>query len=242
MSVTGSTRRDHAWPALALDEPCVARRNVQFGVLCRITDRSARPRNSVLCGGIMEQSARFVCHLVALRIGVSRHPRPHSGQAQGREGQAKEILAAIEGLRPGEIAPSLRGIEARARARLAAHRRQRDLAESMFKSAAAKFRDLGMPLWVATTLAEQAEWLRQEERSPWAGPERPAEAPGPGQLSARERELITLVAQGQTDAQIAAQLSISTRTVGSHLARIRDKTGCRRRVDLTRLALTAGLV
>jgi hypothetical protein len=31
----------------------------------------------------------------------------------------------------------------------------------MFKSAAAMFRELGMPLWVATTLAEQAEWLRQ---------------------------------------------------------------------------------
>ena len=66
--------------------------------------------------------------------------------------------------------------------------------------------------------------------------------PGPGPLSARERELVTLVAQGRTDAQIAAELYISIRTVRSHLDRIRDKTGCRRRADLTRLALTAGLV
>ena len=66
--------------------------------------------------------------------------------------------------------------------------------------------------------------------------------PGSGQLSARERELVTLVAQGRTDAQIAAQLYISIRTVSSHLDRIRDKTGCRRRADLTRLALQAGLV
>jgi DNA-binding CsgD family transcriptional regulator len=57
-----------------------------------------------------------------------------------------------------------------------------------------------------------------------------------------ERELVTLVAQGRTNAQIADQLHISVRTVGSHLDRIRDKTGCRRRVDLTRLALSAGLV
>jgi len=70
----------------------------------------------------------------------------------------------------------------------------------------------------------------------------PAAAGGPGRLSARERELITLVAQGRTDAQIAAELYISVRTVGSHLDRIRDKTGCRRRADLTRLALIAGLV
>ena len=73
---------------------------------------------------------------------------------------------------------------------------------------------------------------------------RPAAArgAGPGRLSARERELVTLVAQGRTDAQIAAQLYISIRTVRSHLDRIRDKTGCRRRADLTRLALTAGLI
>ena len=73
------------------------------------------------------------------------------------------------------------------------------------------------------------------------GPPQPA-APGPGQLSARERELVTLVAQGRTNAQIAAELHISVRTVGSHLDRIRDKTGCRRRADLTRLALSARLV
>ena len=65
---------------------------------------------------------------------------------------------------------------------------------------------------------------------------------GTGKLSARERELVTLVAQGRTDAQIAAQLYVSIRTVRSHLDRIRDKTGCRRRADLTRLALAEGLV
>ena len=68
------------------------------------------------------------------------------------------------------------------------------------------------------------------------------QAPASGKLSARERELVTLVAQGRTDAQIAAQLFISPRTVASHLDRIRDKSGCRRCADLTRLALTEGLV
>jgi predicted ATPase/DNA-binding CsgD family transcriptional regulator len=71
------------------------------------------------------------------------------------------------------------------------------------------------------------------------GPPQPA---GPERLSARERELVILVARGRTDAQIAAQLYISIRTVRSHLDRIRDKTGCRRRADLTRLALTAALI
>ena len=86
------------------------------------------------------------------------------------------------------------------------------------------------------TAAEYALMLTDRSSQP------PTSVPGFGELSARERELVTLVAQGRTDAQIAAQLSISIRTVRSHLDRIRDKTGCRRRADLTRLALSAGLV
>ncbi len=64
----------------------------------------------------------------------------------------------------------------------------------------------------------------------------------PGKLSTRERELVALVARGHTDAQIAEQLFISVRTVRTHLDRIRDKSGCRRRADLTRLALQEGIV
>jgi DNA-binding CsgD family transcriptional regulator/tetratricopeptide (TPR) repeat protein len=60
-------------------------------------------------------------------------------------------------------------------------------------------------------------------------------------LSPREQELVALVAGGRTDAQIAGELYISVSTVRSHLERIRDKTSCRRRADLTRLALQAGL-
>ena len=89
------------------------------------------------------------------------------------------------------------------------------------------------------SLAAAAEYALLLTEHP--GPRQPA-APGLGGLSARERELVTLVAQGATNAQIADRLHISVRTVSSHLDRIRDKTGARRRADLTRLALTAGLV
>jgi len=88
----------------------------------------------------------------------------------------------------------------------------------------------------AMTLATAAEFVTM-----LATPEPPAPA-GHTQLSPRERELVTLVAQGRTDTQIASQLYISVRTVRSHLDRIRDKTGCRRRADLTRLALQTGLI
>jgi non-specific serine/threonine protein kinase len=94
----------------------------------------------------------------------------------------------------------------------------------------------------AMSLATAAEYALLLAAAPPPPPEEPPPAPALPRLSPRERELITLVAQGRTDAQIAAQLYITVRTVTSHLDRVRDKTGCRRRADLTRLALGAGLV
>jgi DNA-binding CsgD family transcriptional regulator len=72
----------------------------------------------------------------------------------------------------------------------------------------------------------------------------PGPAPGAAtlDLSAREKEILALVAQGERDEDIAQALFISVRTVRSHLDRIRDKTGRRRRPDLTRLAVERGLV
>jgi len=61
-------------------------------------------------------------------------------------------------------------------------------------------------------------------------------------LSAREREVLSLVAAGRTDQSIAAELVIGLATVRSHLDNIRDKTGRRRRAELTRLAYEEGLV
>jgi DNA-binding NarL/FixJ family response regulator len=60
-------------------------------------------------------------------------------------------------------------------------------------------------------------------------------------ITDREREILELVAGGETDQDIAEQLTISVRTVHSHLDRIRDKTGSRRRADLTRFAIEHGI-
>lgn len=61
------------------------------------------------------------------------------------------------------------------------------------------------------------------------------------ELSPREKEVLALLAGGATDQEIATHLTIAAATVRSHLDRIRDKTGCRRRPDLTRLAIEAGI-
>ncbi|GAB3147915.1 response regulator transcription factor [Micromonospora sonneratiae] len=61
-------------------------------------------------------------------------------------------------------------------------------------------------------------------------------------LSDRERQVLSLLAAGERDQDIADALAISVRTVRSHLDRIREKTGRRRRPELTRLAIEEGIV
>jgi DNA-binding NarL/FixJ family response regulator len=56
-------------------------------------------------------------------------------------------------------------------------------------------------------------------------------------LGEREHDVLRLVAAGATDKEIAQKLYISPRTVQNHLTRIRDKTGLRRRAELTRWAM-----
>ena len=56
-------------------------------------------------------------------------------------------------------------------------------------------------------------------------------------LGPRELEVLRGVAQGKTDIEIGEELFISPRTVQNHLTRIREKTGLRRRSELTRWAV-----
>jgi len=70
-------------------------------------------------------------------------------------------------------------------------------------------------------------------------PAPPAKSPAtyPDGLTAREVEVLRLLAQGLTDAQIAAQLIISPRTVNTHLKAIYGKIQVSSRVAATRYAL-----
>ena len=64
----------------------------------------------------------------------------------------------------------------------------------------------------------------------------------PAKLTAREVEVLRLVAQGLTDAQVAEQLVISPRTVNWHLTSIYSKLGVSSRTAATRYAIEQKLV
>ncbi|GAA3594324.1 two component system response regulator [Kineosporia mesophila] len=82
----------------------------------------------------------------------------------------------------------------------------------------------------------------------------PAASPAPGielpefaekglkELSAREREVLVLVAQGLSNAAISTQLWISEATVKTHVSRVLTKLGCENRVQAALIAHRLGVV
>lgn len=61
-------------------------------------------------------------------------------------------------------------------------------------------------------------------------------------LSPREREVLTRLAQGQTDREIGVALKVSTRTVHAHRANLKSKLGARNTALLVRAAIRFGLI
>lgn len=62
------------------------------------------------------------------------------------------------------------------------------------------------------------------------------------QLSAREREVLRLIAEGLSAKEIAARLSISTKTVEAHRTSLMRKLGVRKATELVRYAVRHGLI
>jgi DNA-binding NarL/FixJ family response regulator len=61
-------------------------------------------------------------------------------------------------------------------------------------------------------------------------------------LTAREREVLQLAAEGRTSAEIAAHLVISQRTVEMHRGNLMRKLGLRTQTDLVRYAMWRGIL
>jgi len=61
-------------------------------------------------------------------------------------------------------------------------------------------------------------------------------------LTAREKEILTLIASGSSNQQIAEKLFISIKTVQTHRAHILEKLGLHDRTELVRYAIRKGLI
>ena len=131
-------------------------------------------------------------------------------------------------------------LEAGLRDRDHAHLRA-TLGDAAFEAAYARGRTLSQAdaIALATAAAQPGPEVAAAGTVPAAGEAVTDGSADP--LSERERQIVALLAGGATDAQIAGHLYLSVNTVRSHLERIRDKTGARRRIDLVRYAIQAGI-
>jgi DNA-binding NarL/FixJ family response regulator len=64
---------------------------------------------------------------------------------------------------------------------------------------------------------------------------------GPPELTPREREVVALLADGLTNAEVAERLYISPRTAGVHVSNILAKLGMSSRTEVAAWAVRAGL-
>ena len=165
---------------------------------------------------------------VALAAGADGDPAVAAtlhGVADERHEQAGRAFEALEA-----------GLRDRDHARLRA-----TLGDATFQAAYARGRTLSQAdgIALATATAQPDPAVAPAVTVPAAGQATAHGAADP--LSEREREIVALLAGGASDAQIAGQLVLSVNTVRSHLERIRDRTGARRRADLVRYAIQAGI-
>jgi DNA-binding NarL/FixJ family response regulator len=93
--------------------------------------------------------------------------------------------------------------------------------------------DAGLSPGIQRRLLER---LSQDERPP------AAPAPAPDGLTARETEVLVLIAEGLSNQQIARRLHVSTATVKTHINNLFAKTGLKDRAQAVRYAYGKGLV
>src|SRR6185436_18486478 len=70
----------------------------------------------------------------------------------------------------------------------------------------------------------------------------PSTSTAPGLLTARELDVLRLVARGLTNKEIASELDISAKTAGRHLEHIYEKLGVTTRSGATMAGLERGLI
>lgn len=69
-----------------------------------------------------------------------------------------------------------------------------------------------------------------------------ATTPAHGELTAREHQVFTLLIQGSTVTEIAAELNLSVSTVSNHVGKIKEKLGARTVADIVSYAHRMGLL
>ena len=189
--------------------------------------------------GNLDEAARGLAELKEIVTEIGTDPLRASLRAaegvvaavRGNHREARERFAEAADLYERSGAPYE---VARARLDLAAelvHLRQRERARQQATDAARALRELG-----AVRAAEQGEALLRDLAEP-----RKARAPKEG-LTGRQLDILRLVAQGSSNADIARKLKLSEHTVKRHVANILTRLGLKTRAAAAAQATKLGLL
>lgn len=185
----------------------------------------------------IEQAARLEPDVILMDLvmpkldGVSamREVRRRWGQPDpglGGRGQPPRVIVLTSFLDDDRLLPAL---EAGAAGYLLKNSQPAELARAVRAAQA------GEAIIDPTVAARLVDTLSDRER-PRSGPD-PLE-----QLTTREREVLTLIAQGRANKRIALELGISEKTVKTHVGHVLAKLGVTDRTQAAVLAVQEGLV
>jgi predicted ATPase/DNA-binding CsgD family transcriptional regulator len=186
---------------------------------------AARLRASLEVSGRLGHRPGIAACLESLAMVAAGHDRP--AQAARLLGAADGVRAAGGTPRPPAARPDYDRTLAAIRARLG---------EPMLAAAVAAGRSLTPEAAIADALACDLGL------PPATPPGDPAPVSGLGSLTPRESEVLRWLARGATDQAIAAALSISVKTVNTHVANILGKLGCANRAGAAAIAGLHGIV
>jgi DNA-binding NarL/FixJ family response regulator len=204
------------------------------------------------CGTILivdsDDSSRLTAVQVAVRLGYDARPTPTADELIERLGRDRPTLAIVEVELPGPA----NGLEVMRQLHEAfdgdvpvilVSAQQTDAFDRMVGLM------LGADDYVAKPL-DAGELLARVKRSVRRAVPKHANGNGNGHdsrgatagLSPREHEILGLLAEGRTQAQIAGALVISSKTVATHIQHILGKLGVNTRAQAVAMAFRRGLV
>jgi DNA-binding NarL/FixJ family response regulator len=199
------------------------------------------------CGTILivdhDDAFRLTAVQVAVRLGYDARPTPTGDELLDRLGPDRPALAIVE----VELCGPVNGLEIMRELHDAFGH---DLPVILVSGGRTDALDrtaglmlgaddyLTKPIDSGELLARVKRSLRQSATTPTNGNGSRDDT----NLSPREREILTLLAEGRTQGQIASELVISSKTVATHIQHILSKLGVHTRAQAVALAFRRGLV
>jgi DNA-binding NarL/FixJ family response regulator len=203
------------------------------------------------CGTILivdsDDASRLTAVQVAVRLGYDARPTPTGDELLERLGTDRPALAIVEVELPGpgnglEVMRQLHEAFDEQLPVILVSARQVDAFDRTAGLMLGAADYVTKPLDAAELLARVKRSLRRVARVQTNGNgngHRNGNDPG---LSPREHEILALLAEGRTQRQIADELVISSKTVGTHIQHVLSKLGVNTRAQAVSVAFRRGLV